>query len=211
MKLVIIDYGAGNLKSVENSFRKIIEDENLDVELIISDKKQDLIIADKIFLPGVGAYGDCMNSLNEKDLVQELKNQVLVEKKKFLGICVGMQVLSDKGFEDGEYEGLGFIAGEVRKIDNISETLKVPHMGWNVVKFNHEEIDILSGVKKEEHFYFANSYKFDVEDEKDVLGFCDYGQKIIGAVRKDNVVGLQFHPEKSSEAGLKILSNFLKW
>lgn len=211
MKLAIIDYGAGNLRSVENAFRKIIADEELDVELIISDKKQDLIKADKIFLPGVGAYGDCMASLKERDLVDELKNQVLVNKKKFLGICVGMQVLSDKGYEDGEYEGLSFIKGEVKQIDNISETLKVPHMGWNEVRFLSDEVEILAGIKKEEYFYFANSYKFNVEGEKNILGSCDYGQKIVGAVAKDNVVGLQFHPEKSSEAGLKILSNFLKW
>jgi len=211
MKLAIVDYGAGNLRSVENAFRKIILDENFDVELIITDKKQDLVLADKIFLPGVGAYGDCMNSLRERDLVYEIKNQVLVNKKKFLGICVGMQVLSDKGYEDGEYEGLGFINGEVKKVDNISKTLKVPHMGWNEVRFLKGEEKILLGVKKEEYFYFANSYKFDVENQQDILGSCDYGQEIIGAVMKENIVGLQFHPEKSSEAGLKILSNFIRW
>lgn len=211
MKLAIIDYGAGNIKSVENAFRKIISDEKLDVELLISDKKQDLVLADKIFLPGVGAYGDCMNSLKERDLVDELKNQVLVNKKKFLGICVGMQVLSEKGYEDGEYKGLGFIKGEVKKIDNISKTLKVPHMGWNEVKFVQSEKNILAGMKGSENFYFANSYKFDAKDRQDVLGSCVYGQEIVGAVMKENIVGLQFHPEKSSEAGLKILSNFIRW
>lgn len=210
MKLVIIDYGAGNVKSVENSFKKIIEEENLGVEIIISDKKEDLILADKIFLPGVGAYGDCMEGLNKRGIVDELKNQVLVNKKKFLGICVGMQVLSDKGFEDGEYEGLGFIGGEVKKINNNGGELKVPHMGWNEVSFL-ENTDLLSGINKKEHFYFANSYKFVAANEQDVLGSCEYGQKITAVVKKDNIVGLQFHPEKSGDAGLKILSNFLKW
>ncbi|MBL6664774.1 MAG: imidazole glycerol phosphate synthase subunit HisH [Rickettsiales bacterium] len=210
MKLLIIDYGAGNLKSVENAFRKIIVDENLDVELVISDKKEDFISADKIFLPGVGAYGDCMNSLNKRGVVAELKNQVLNNKKKFLGICVGMQVLSSKGYEDGEYEGLDFIAGEVKRIDNNDSQLKVPHMGWNEVKFLEND-DILSGINEIEHFYFANSYKFEVANKKDELGYCNYGQDITSVVKKDNIVGLQFHPEKSGEAGLKVLSNFLKW
>ena len=183
MKLLIIDYGAGNLKSVENAFRKIILDENLEVELIISDKKEDLALADKIFLPGVGAYGDCMNSLKERDLIDEIKNQVLHNKKKFLGICVGMQVLSSKGYEDGEHEGLDFIAGEVKKIDNASGTIKVPHMGWNEVQFL-ENNDILSGINEKEHFYFANSYKFEALNQEDVLGSCNYQQAITSVVKK---------------------------
>lgn len=211
MKLLIIDYGAGNLRSVENAFRKIISDENLDVELIISDQKKDLELADKIFLPGVGAYGDCMDSLKKKDLIDELKKQILVNKKKFLGICVGMQVLSQKGYEDGEHDGLAFINGEVKKIDNHKGSLKVPHMGWNEVEFVSDKIDILSGINKKEFFYFANSYKFEAQNNGDILAFCDYQQQIIAGVGRDNIVGLQFHPEKSSDAGLKILSNFLKW
>lgn len=211
MNVVIVDYGAGNLKSVANAIAKIKNDENLDLQLKISDKKEDLNLADKIILPGVGAYGDCMAGLKQKDLILELNTQIIKNKKKFLGVCVGMQVLSEVGYEDGTNLGLGFIKGNVQKINDFNQTLKIPHMGWNEVEFVFDHEILLNNIQKKEHFYFANSYHFIAQDKKDILGFCNYEQIINAAILKDNILGLQFHPEKSGEAGLQILSNFLSW
>lgn len=211
MNVVIVDYGAGNLKSVANAIAKIKNDENLDLQLKISDKKEDLNLADKIILPGVGAYGDCMAGLKQKDLILELNTQIIKNKKKFLGVCVGMQVLSEAGYEDGTNLGLGFIKGNVQKINDFDQTLKIPHMGWNEVEFVFDHEILLKNIQKKEHFYFANSYHFIAQDKKDILGSCNYEQIINAAILKDNILGLQFHPEKSGEAGLQILSNFLSW
>lgn len=211
MKILIIDYGAGNVTSVVNALKLVKED----VQINISNKIADFDKADKIILPGVGNFADCMNSLKKIDgLIPEIKKQVFQNKKPFLGVCVGMQVLAKIGFEDGTHEGLNLIAGKVEKITGKNEqgdTLKVPHMGWNNVEIiagkNHPMLD---GIKSGEHFYFANSYHFIPENEEDRLGFANYGQKITAILAKDNIFATQFHPEKSGKAGLKILENFLK-
>jgi len=206
MRTVVIDYGAGNVESVCNALNAC----SVSGEVIISNKVSDIKSANHIILPGVGAFGDCMNGLKSvENLVLEVRNQVLKEKKPFLGICVGMQVLSSIGYENGEHAGLGFINGKVEKIPT-QEGLKIPHMGWNEVTINAKH-PILNGIESGEHFYFANSYHFICQNENNVLAEVEYGSKLTAIVAKDNIVGIQFHPEKSGVAGLKILQNFLNW
>jgi len=204
-KVVIIDYGSGNIKSVLNALEAVKENH----EIIISNKSAEIKSADLLILPGVGAFSDCMKGLKAvSGLLEEIKQQVLIEKKPFVGICVGMQVLSSIGYEDGEHQGLDFIKGEVKKII-ATEELKVPHMGWNELVVKAENHKILQGVKSGDHLYFANSYHFICEDKNQELAYAEYGSKICAIVAKDNIIGLQFHPEKSGETGLKILKNFL--
>ncbi len=204
MKVVIIDYGAGNVESVANALAAVAEN-----EIIISNKISDLKSANYLILPGVGAFGDCMNGLKAAEgLLPELRKQVLIEKKPFLGICVGMQVLASVGYENGEHAGLGFINGRVEKI---ASELKLPQMGWNELAIKPNKHAVLDGINSGEHFYFANSYHFVCQNENNVLAQEEYGAKLTAIVAKDNVFGVQFHPEKSGEAGLKLLYNFLKW
>jgi imidazole glycerol-phosphate synthase subunit HisH len=207
MKVVIIDYGAGNVESVVNAMLAV----KGDVEIVISNKISDLKSANHIILPGVGAFGDCMEGLKAiEGFLPELRKQVLVEKKPFLGVCVGMQVLSSIGYENGEHAGLGFINGKVEKISG--ENLKIPHMGWNEILIKPEvKHAVLKDIKSGEHFYFANSYHFISQNEHNVLAQVEYGSKLAAIVAKENIFGAQFHPEKSGEAGLKFLKNFLNW
>lgn len=212
MKLLIIDYGAGNVKSVSNALRLVSED----VEITVSNKIEDFRNSEYIILPGVGNFSDCIQALKSIDgLVDEIKNQVLVEKKPFLGVCVGMQVLASIGYEDGTHEGLNLIEGEVKKIPNKTadgQDLKVPHMGWNNVIIKEDvSHPILEGVNSGDHFYFANSYYFLPKNEDERLAYANYGEKITSVIAKDNIFATQFHPEKSGDAGLKILKNFLNW
>lgn len=204
MKVVIIDYGSGNVKSVSNALDLVKKDH----EIIISNEISVIKEADFLLLPGVGSFADCMKGLDSiPGLIQEIKNQALIEKKPFLGICVGMQVLATIGREDGDHQGLGFIKGEVKKILATQE-LKVPHMGWNelLVKKDHK---ILKNIKSGDHLYFANSYHFVCQSEESELANVEYGSNICAIIAKDNAIGLQFHPEKSGEVGLQILKNFL--
>ena len=207
MKTVIIDYGAGNVESVLNALSFVKNNENF----LVSNKPSDIRAANHIILPGVGAFGDCMDGLKSVEgLLPEIRKQVLVEKKPFLGICVGMQVLSSIGHENGEHQGLGFINGKVEKI-TAQEGLKIPHMGWNEIMLKPTKHPALKDVKNGEHFYFANSYHFICQNENNVMAQVEYGSKLNAIVAKENILGIQFHPEKSGEAGLLILKNFLNW
>jgi len=207
MKTVIIDYGAGNVESVLNALSFVKNNENF----LVSNKPSDIRAANHLILPGVGAFGDCMDGLKSVEgLLPEIRKQVLVEKKPFLGICVGMQVLSSIGYENGEHQGLGFINGKVEKI-TAQEGLKIPHMGWNEIMLKPTKHPALKDVKNGEHFYFANSYHFICQNENNVLAQLEYGSKLNAIVAKENILGIQFHPEKSGEAGLLILKNFLNW
>lgn len=204
MTTIIIDYGSGNVESVANALVAC------GGEITISNKPSDLKAASHIILPGVGAFGDCMEGLKAVDgLLPELRKQVLVEKKPFLGVCVGMQVLASIGHENGDHQGLGFINGKVEKI--VAEGLKIPHMGWNEIIVKPNKHGVLKDIQNGEHFYFANSYHFTCQNENNVLAQVEYGSKLTAIVAKENILGVQFHPEKSAEAGLKLLKNFLNW
>lgn len=194
--IAVIDYGAGNLFSVKNAL------DYLGLESIVTNKADDLIKADRIILPGVGAFPDAMRMLSETGLIATIKEQA--EKKPLLGICLGMQMLFEKGYEFGETEGLGFIKGSVKLMT--PDNLVVPQMGWNELIMN-KECPILKGLGEKPYVYFVHSYAAECSSE-DVAAYTDYGGRVTACVMKGNVYGCQFHPEKSGEAGLQILRNF---
>jgi len=193
---IIIDYGLGNIDSVARAFEKI------GVETKISKDKDEIMNAKSIILPGVGAFRDAINALKEMDLIPILKEHV--NKGKFLiGICLGMQLLYEKSYENGEYEGLGFIKGSVKKLDI---DLKVPHMGWNNLKFNRKD-EIVKYIKEDDYVYFVHSYYVNSSNEE-LISYTDYEKRIPAIVKKDNIYGIQFHPEKSSDVGMNILKAY---
>lgn len=196
----IIDYGAGNLFSVKNAL------DFLNLENVITNKAEDLVKADKLILPGVGALPDAMNKLHSSGLIDVIKEQAK-EGKPLLGICLGMQMLFERGFEFGETPCLGFIDGEVRLMEvPVMEGLKIPHMGWNDI-FVENNCILSKGIEKGERFFYVHSYKVDTP-KKNISLYSEYGGIIPGLVFKDNVYGTQFHPEKSGDVGLRLLKNF---
>ena len=205
-KVVIIDYGSGNLQSVFNALELVKNSSHL---IQISSNPADLISATCIILPGVGAFGDCISSLKAIDgMVEELQTQVLKNKKPFLGICVGMQLLADFGFEYGKHSGLGFVAGDVVEVNNQNNTLKVPHIGWNNISIKKPH-PVLNGIKDGEHFYFVHSFYFIPKNQNEIIATVNYGSDLTAIISKDNIIATQFHPEKSSDAGLQLLKNFI--
>lgn len=196
--VAIIDYGAGNLFSVKNAL------DYLGIENNITNSADDLRKADRLILPGVGAFPDAMRMLNETGLVSVIKEEA--EKKPLLGICLGMQMLFEKGYEFGETEGLGFIKGKVELMT--PPDLLIPQIGWNRLIMN-EKCPLLEGLGNEPYVYFVHSYAA-VCDSKSVAAYTDYGGNVTACVFEKNVYGCQFHPEKSGETGLKILRNFAK-
>jgi len=207
MKIIIIDYGSGNVASVFNALRNI--DSNCLIE--ISNNPSALKSSTHIILPGVGAFNDCMQGLQRQpNFLSELRQQVTKEKKPFLGICVGMQVLASIGYENGEHQGLNFINGRVEKLTG--KNLKIPHMGWNEISLKNYKHPLLKNINQGDHFYFANSYHFICQNDNNVLAQVLYGDNKINAViAKENIIGAQFHPEKSAQSGLQFLENFINF
>lgn len=193
----IIDYGAGNLFSVKNAL------DFLGIENKITNSADDLRAADRLILPGVGAFPDAMRMLNESGLVDVIREET--QKKPLLGICLGMQMLFEKGYEFGETDGLGLIKGSV-KLMHPAEELPVPHIGWNSLEFN-KPCGLLDKCENGEYVYFVHSFAADC-DSRNVAAYCDYGMKVPALVFEGNVYGAQFHPEKSGETGLNILKCF---
>ena len=197
--IVIIDYGMGNLKSVYNALIKI------GCECKISSDIEELRKADGLILPGVGSFKDCMDNLKNANLIEVIREEA-AKGKPLLGICLGMQVLFQKGYEGEGGEGLGILKGEIVKM--IDPNVKIPHIGWNNLEKNRED-KLLEGLKEDAFVYYVHSYYAQGYDDADLVGYSRYGTlKIPGLVRKNNVMGAQFHPEKSGEIGLKILKNF---
>lgn len=197
--IAIIDYGAGNLFSVQNALNY------LGLENKITSDKPDIISADRLILPGVGAFGDAMDKLNKSGLVDTVKKEAL--KKPFLGICLGMQLLFEKSYEFGEFDGLGLIRGSVRLMKPEGD-LAIPQMGWNALEYNRE-CSLLKGIDEGQYVYFVHSYAADCSED-DVYAYVDYGGKVPALVGSGYVYGAQFHPEKSGETGLEILRRFGK-
>ena len=210
MKIAIIDYETGNLKSVSKALElasnNVLKRSN--IEIINSAK--DLNNFDKVVLPGQGSFKQCFQSLNSiNGILDGLTDFVTVKKKPILGICVGMQLFSSFGDEDGGSDGLGWIKGKVKKISLKDLSLKLPHMGWNNIQISSNS-KLLSGVNNDSHFYFVHSYSFDVDEKKYVSATTNYSSEIVSAIEKENIFGTQFHPEKSQVNGIKILENFVK-
>ena len=213
MFVLIIDYGSGNIKSVYNSLKKTLQDLNKSFDLKVSSNLLDIRKADKIILPGVGSFDQCMNRIRKiKDLVETLNDQIIIKRKPFLGICVGMQILADYGYENQKTKGLSWIDGDVRSLKNTiceSQNLKIPHMGWNNLSINKESY-LFDKITNEDQFYFVHSFFFDIKHRKNIICNTKYGIDIPAIVNRDNIFGFQFHPEKSGRSGLKILYNWLK-
>ena len=206
MNVTIVDYQSGNISSVINSFTEVAKSKvNLEVTSDVNKIKS----SDKIVLPGQGSFKSCVSSLNSiNGLVDALKDFAIINKKPLLGICVGLQMFADIGYEEAETKGLGWISGKVSKIDNQNGKFKLPHIGWNEIDIQKES-KIFKDIENKSHMYFVHSYEFVPQDNSVISATTDYSSKIVCAVEKDNLFGTQFHPEKSDKTGLKIIENFL--
>ena len=204
--IAIVDYGLGNIRSAEQSLKKVVNENNLDAEVVITNIAKDIFLASHIILPGQGAFKTCMDGLkNIKGMVDALSQNVLIQKKPFLGICVGMQLLATKSYENGVHQGLGWIDGEIIKIPQTN--LKLPHMGWNEVLIKKENKLIKN--EEEKNYYFVHSYYFECKSTKNEIASTNYGLNFTSIVSKENIYGVQFHPEKSSSQGLRLIRNFI--
>jgi glutamine amidotransferase len=203
MNVCILDYGSGNVKSVYNLIKTFTKN------VVISNNNSDLTEATHLILPGVGAFGASMQKIKKKIDLNKLNELVFEYKKPFLGICVGMQVLADVGYEFGEHEGLGWIHGKVVHLE--SRKLPLPHIGWNNVKVNKNDCKLMSGINNDFDFYFVHSYVFDVLENDRAVSYTEYGSDFVSVINQDNIYGVQFHPEKSQIAGKKIIHNFLNF
>ena len=210
MHVAVIDYGSGNLRSVEKAFENVLD--NLGNKRVkVTSNPKDLGDASHIVLPGVGAFAACKSKLDSIDgMIEELNQQVIEKAKPFLGICVGMQLLANTGKEHKATNGFGWIPGEVIKIDQPSENIKVPHMGWNSLCIESPH-SLLSSLEHEPDAYFVHSYHFLVKNPKNVIATFHHGCFMAAIVVHENIVGTQFHPEKSQAVGLTFIKNFLRW
>ena len=202
--VTVVDYGLGNIFSVVKAFEMI----GADVQ--VSSNPDDIRAADHLVLPGVGAFANGMQFLKDKGLDTVLTEEVVENKKPFLGICLGLQLLADIGEEHGEHKGLGWIPGTVRKLDIGDQKLKIPHVGWNNLEITQDN-PLFKDIHKDSDFYFVHSYQLHCSNAKDLIATTTYGETITATVWHENIFATQFHPEKSQDAGLKLLENFLSY
>ena len=206
MNVTIVDYNSGNISSVINSFKEVAKNK---VKIDVTSDLNKIKFSDKIVLPGQGSFKSCVDALNNiKGLIDVLNNFATNHKKPLLGICVGLQMFANVGYEETETKGLGWIPGKVLKIDNQNGKYKLPHIGWNQLKFLKKS-KIFKDIENNTHMYFVHSYEFIPDDKSVISAITDYSSKIVCAVEKDNIFGTQFHPEKSDKIGLKIIENFI--
>ena len=209
MLLTIVDYGVGNLRSIAKSIENANSENNLNYSIKVSSNVNDVKKSDKIILPGQGSFKACKNGINNiKGLQDELNESVLVKKKPIYGICAGMQLFATQGHEEESTLGLNWIPGEVNRLDLGRLNLKIPHMGWNELKVENSS-KVFEGINNTNHAYFIHSYEFIPKDKKVVSLTSNYGKDVMAAVSLENIFGSQFHPEKSQNTGIKILTNFL--
>ena len=214
MTTAIIDYGSGNLHSALKAFERAARESGASGAILVTNNPEAVRRAERVVLPGVGAFADCRRGLLDlPGLYEALQEAAIARARPFLGICVGMQLMAARGLEHGETPGLGWVAGDVTAIEPRDPSLKIPHMGWNTLTLAHAH-PLFSGVATGErglHAYFVHSYHLAAESASDVLATTDYGAPLTAAVARDNLVGVQFHPEKSQRLGLALIANFLRW
>ncbi|WP_440922872.1 imidazole glycerol phosphate synthase subunit HisH [Candidatus Pelagibacter sp.] len=207
MNVTIVDYKSGNISSVINSFKEVAKDK---VNIEVTSDLNKIKSSDKVVLPGQGSFKSCVDALNKiKGLTDTLNEFAIANKKPLLGICVGLQMFADVGYEETETKGLGWIEGKVSKIDNQNGKYKLPHIGWNEIEIKKES-KIFKDIKNKTHMYFVHSYEFIPEDKSVILATTNYSCEIVCAIERNNLFGTQFHPEKSDKIGLKIIDNFIK-
>ena len=211
--LVIIDYGSGNLHSVQQSARRVADEHSKEWQVKTSSEAKEVADADHIILPGVGNFADCKHNLSKiQDMEQALEKRVQRDAIAFLGICVGMQLMATKGFEGNAVSGLDWISGNVEPLKpEPVANFKIPHMGWNKIMLQNHHHPFSSQVADKLFYYFVHSYHFVPDNPEDCLAVTDYGEKVTAIIAKENKIGTQFHPEKSQKAGLSLLSAFLNW
>jgi glutamine amidotransferase len=206
MNVTIVDYKSGNISSVINSFKEVAKGK---VNIEVTSDLNKIKSSDKVVLPGQGSFKSCVDALNNiNGLVDTLNEFAINNKKPLLGICVGLQMFADIGYEETETKGLGWISGKVSKINNQNGKFKLPHIGWNQINIVKKS-KIFHNIENYSHMYFVHSYEFIPEDKKVILATTDYSSNIVCSVEKENIFGTQFHPEKSDKIGLKIISNFI--
>jgi glutamine amidotransferase len=206
MNITIVDYSSGNISSVINSFSEVCKSK---YKINVSSDLKIISSSDKIVLPGQGSFKSCVDSLNKIEGLNETLNRFVFDQKKLLlGICVGMQMFADVGYEENETKGLGWISGKVSKIDNQNQKFKLPHIGWNEITITKDS-SIFKNIDNKSHMYFVHSYEFIPEDKSVISSTTDYSTNIVCSVEKDNIFGTQFHPEKSDKLGLKLIENFI--
>ena len=209
MTTAIVDYGSGNLRSAEKAFQRMaIETDGGDI--IVTDNPDRVAVADRIVLPGVGAFADCRRGLLAVDGMFEAIEQKVEAGAPFLGICVGMQLMATRGLEFGETPGFDWIGGDVTRLTPSDPALKIPHMGWNDLVWVADH-PVLSGIQSGDHAYFVHSYHVAASDPVHSMAAVNYGQTVTAAIGRDNMFGTQFHPEKSQATGLRLIANFLNW
>ena len=208
--VALIDYGSGNLRSAEKALREAARRHGIDADIVVTADPDIVAAADRVVLPGVGAFASCRAGLDASGVYEAMNAAVHGKGAPFLGICVGHQLLATRGLEFGVTPGLDWIRGEVKTLAPADPALTIPHMGWNAVSLIRDH-PLFAGVETGAHMYFANSFALTAADEADLLATTDHGGPFTAAVAKGNVAGVQFHPEKSQAAGLALLANFLEW
>jgi len=212
MFIAIIDYGSGNLRSAAKAFERAALEAHVDARIEVTDRPDAVAGADRIVLPGVGAFADCKRGLDAVDgMVEALTEAVIIKARPFLGICVGMQLMAREGREHGHHPGLGWIDGVVMPVRPADPALKVPHMGWNDLELVTPEHPLLAGLHPGQHAYFVHSYHMALDTPAQALATVSYGGTVTAMVGRDNLAGTQFHPEKSQATGLRLITNFLRW
>ena len=207
MNVTIVDYNSGNISSVINSFKEVAK---VKVNIEVTSDLEKIKLSDKVVLPGQGSFKSCIDALNSiNGLVDTLNEFAIDNKKPLLGICVGLQMFADIGYEEIQTKGLGWISGKVSKINNQNNKYKLPHIGWNQINILKDS-KIFKNVENNSHMYFVHSYEFIPKDKKVISSTADYSSNIVCSVEKENIFGTQFHPEKSDKIGLKIIQNFIE-
>ncbi len=210
--LALIDYGSGNLRSAAKALERVARETGVATDILVTDDADRVRRADAVVLPGVGAFGDCRRGLDAvPGMTEALEEVAIAGGRPFLGICVGMQLMATRGIEHGEHPGLDWIPGTVARLEPGDPGLKIPHMGWNELVSVRADHPVLAGLDGGAHVYFVHSYAFRDIDPDNLLAETDYGGRFPAIIGRDNLVGTQFHPEKSQSAGLRLLANFLSW